>query len=199
MLTPLLLLVVRVPSHAHSRTQGARGNPQQSLRAFQRTRPLAPGESQTLTFALSRKDFSMTTADEGKWALFQGFWQVSAGVWDAPSAAELPAVAAASRTTAQHAAHHSEYPEASESEDVALTSQLMIGSGDGTTTVHGYHMVGGSRLTGSVVAGTAAGSGAEPASTRGRLRQDVVYADSRTGLSVTIEVGSQAPQALYAA
>jgi hypothetical protein len=45
---------------------------------MQRTAPLAPGQSQTLTFALTRKEFSLAREEDGMLLLVPGFWQVCA-------------------------------------------------------------------------------------------------------------------------
>lgn len=149
---------------------------------------------------------------------------MSAGVWGAPAAAEQPSVVAASRTAMQQAAHHSEYPEASETEDVGLTSQMQVGGTDGTTTV-------GSSTAAALVAGSSGSTAASSAATSfnnkmadgssnsggsgssgvkgdvksaatgsANMAQPVqastqASADSRTGLSITVEVASQVPPA----
>jgi len=75
--------------------QSTGGNPKQSLRGFERTKLLNPGETQQVVMLLDQNDFLMARPD-GIQVFLPGPWLFSVGVWDAPPAGT--AGASSSRT-----------------------------------------------------------------------------------------------------
>ncbi|KAF8063677.1 BXL3 [Scenedesmus sp. PABB004] len=74
--------------------QGTRGYPLQSLRAFKRTRTLAPGESEALEMRLGLADFSLPRPSDGAAAVHLGPWTFSIGTWDSGSGSGASAASA---------------------------------------------------------------------------------------------------------
>jgi hypothetical protein len=87
LLLPLLLLL-----RCAVATQGIDGNPRHSLRGVARTAPLKPGQSQQVSFSLSRRDFKLARSADGALMLASGIWKVSFGVWDAPLVSDITPV-----------------------------------------------------------------------------------------------------------
>merc|ERR1712228_528790 len=55
------------------------GEPPLQLKAFQKTKKLAPGEEQTVTLELTPRDFSTWDSDLHRWSIVQGTFVIKVG------------------------------------------------------------------------------------------------------------------------
>eukprot|EP00775_Hariotina_reticulata_P008295 gene8295-8481_t len=83
---------------AHTAVKGTGGNPKQSLRGFERTKLLQPGETQQVVMLVDQNDFLLTRTD-GSQVFLAGPWLFSVGVWDAPPAGAAGASASRKRSS----------------------------------------------------------------------------------------------------